>query len=143
MDIYTAEEKDNALKAISSERRASIDNKRYMSIIDEYLYPEGLVEKPMKLICPEHYICEISQKGIDFLQAGGFSKLKEEEDEMNEARLIIEKLTAENLRLQNDDFEYKKKIRHQEDTIRIHKYIEAVSWAITTIVGLILIFAKN
>ncbi|MEG1402881.1 hypothetical protein [Bacteroides sp.] len=143
MNTYTAEEKDNALKAISSERRVSIDDKRHMSIIDEYLYPEGLAEKPVKLICPEQYICKISQKGIDFLHAGGFSKLKEEEDEMNEARLMVEKLTAENLRLQNDDFEYKKKIRHQEDTIRIHKYIEAVSWIITTIVGSILIFAKN
>lgn len=143
MDIYTAEEKDDALRLISSGGHVSIDNKRYMSIVDEYLYPEGLVEKPMKLICPEHYVCEISQKGIDFLQAGGFGKLQKEEDKINNIRLEIEKLTTENLKLQNDDLEYKKKIRHQEAIIRLHQYIEAISWVISIIVTLILLFAKN
>lgn len=71
------------------------------------------------------------------------NKYLKEEDEINSIRLEIEKLTTENLKLKNDDLEYKKKIRHQETIIRLHQYIEAISWGISIIVASILLFSKN
>jgi hypothetical protein len=142
MKLYTAIEIDDLLRFIASEDRIPVDSKRGMSIIDEYLYPEGLVYKPMRLILPEHYRCEISQKGKDFLDAGGFVQIEKEEKEEDELKSRIENLTLENLRLQNSDLGYKEKIRHQESVIRLHKYIEAVSWIISIIIASIFIFYK-
>ena len=50
--------------------------------------------------------------------------------------------------IQESDFsslkvEYQKTIRHQETIIRLHKYVEAVSWLITLIISSILLFSKN
>lgn len=143
MDIYTAKEKDDILIEIISKDRTSIDTKRGMSIIDEFLFSERLIEKPMRLCMPDHYICTATQKGKDFIEAGGFQALqKEREDEINR-KDELDKLMSENLRLQNDELDYKKKIRHQDSIIRLHQYIEAISWIISAIVTSILIFSKD
>ncbi|QIU95620.1 hypothetical protein [Bacteroides faecium] len=143
MDIYSAKEKDDILIEIISKDCISIDTKRGMSIIDEFLFPEGLIEKPMRLCMPDHYICTATQKGKDFIEIGGFQALqKEHEDEINRKN-ELDKLMSENLRLQNEELNYKKKIRHQESIIRLHQYIEAVSWIVSIVVASILIFSKN
>lgn len=107
MDIYSAEEKDEVLKSIVSMNYTSIDEKRAMSIIDEYLYPLGLIDKPLRLSNPDHYICVSTQKGKDFLSTGGFTRIEREEEE----RMSHEIEKQELVRLQKEELLYKKKVR--------------------------------
>lgn len=122
MDIYTAEEKDRVLNAIVSVDYISIDDKRAMSIIDEYLYPCGLVEKPLRLSNPDHYICMTTQKGKDFLSAGGFSKMQEDEDKRNLLKLEQQEL----IRLQKEELLYKKKIRFWQFVSALFALLSAI-----------------
>lgn len=107
MDIYSAEEKDEVLKSIVSMNYTSINDKRAMSIIDEYLYPLGLIEKPLRMSNPDHYICVSTQKGKDFLSTGGFTRIEREEEE----RMSHELESQELVRLQKEELLYKKKVR--------------------------------
>lgn len=143
MEIYPAEKKDSVLKEIISKDRISISSKRGMAIIDKFLFPEGFVEKPMRLCMPDHYICTATQKGKDYLEAGGYQALQKENEEEIFRKNELDRLVGENLKLQNEELKYKKKIRRQEALIRFHQYIEAVSWIITIIVSSILVFSKN
>ena len=120
MEIYSATEKDDILSQIISKDYISIDSNRGMSIIDEFLFPMGLIEKPLKLSMPDHYICVSTQKGKDFMIMGGFKALKEEQDKEDYQRKEIERLTIENLNLQNKELKYKEKIRHQESQKDYH-----------------------
>ena len=61
----------------------------------------------------------------------------------DEITAYIEKEKQELVRLQKESLEYQKTIRHQETIIRLHKYVEAVSWLITLIISSILLFSKN
>lgn len=84
MDIYTSKEIDETLIKIISEDYILINNEREMGIIDSALYPMELIEKPIKMCMPDHYVCIASQKGKDFIKAGGFQALeKERKDEEN------------------------------------------------------------
>ncbi len=139
MEIYPAGEKDEVLNKIISEDYISLYEKREMSIADEFLSPMGLIEISMKLVMPDHYVCVSTQKGKDFMLAGGFTKIQKEEKEKAE----YEKEKQELVRLQKESLEYQKTIRHQETMIRLHKCVEAVSWLITLIVSSILLFSKN
>lgn len=143
MEIYSAKEKDDILSQIISKDYISIDSNKGMSIIDEFLFPMGLIEKPLKLSMPDHYICVSTQKGKDFMIKGGFKALKEEQDKEDHQRKEIERLTVENLNLQNEELKYKEKIRHQERIIRLHKYLEALSWIISLIMTSFLIWSKH
>ena len=75
----------------------------------------------------------------DFMAAGGFAQIQQEENEKAEH----EKEKQELVRLQRESLEYQKTIRHQETIIRLHKYVEAVSWLITLIISSILLFSKG
>lgn len=143
MEIYSATEKDDILSQIISKDYISINSNRGMSIIDEFLFPMGLIEKPLKLSMPDHYICVSTQKGKDFMIMGGFKALKEEQDKEDYQRKEIERLTIENLNLQNKELKYKEKIRHQERIIRLHKYLEALSWIISLIMTSFVIWNKH
>lgn len=72
MNIYTAEEKDKVLNTIVSMDYTSIDDKRSMSIIDEYLYPSGFIEKPLRLSNPDHYICVSTHANTNLTLTGNF-----------------------------------------------------------------------
>ena len=74
---------------------------------------------------------------------GGFKALKEEQDKEDYQRKEIERLTIENLNLQNKELKYKEKIRHQERIIRLHKYLEALSWIISLIMTSFVIWNKH
>ena len=139
MDIYSAKEKDDVLKKIIATDYISLYEKREMSIADNFLSPMGLIEISMKLVMPDHYVCVSTQKGKDFIAAGGFVQIQKEENEKAEH----EKEKQELVRLQKESLEYQKTIRHQETIIRLHKYVEAVSWLITLIISSILLFSKN
>ena len=131
MDIYSAEEKDKALKSIVSMDYTSIDDKIAMSIIDEYLYPLGLIEKPLRLSNPDHYICVSTQKGKDFLSTGGFMRIKCEEDEKMSHEIEKQEL----VRLQKEELIYKKKIR-------LWQFLCALFALLSTILGAINFFLK-
>lgn len=139
MDIYSAKEKDDLLNKIIAKDYISLYEKREMSIADDSLLPMGLIEISMKLVFPAHYVCVSTQKGKDFIVAGGFTRIQKEENEKTER----ENEKQELVRLQKESLEYQKTIRHQEAIIRLHKYIEAASWLITLILSLILLFFKN
>ena len=143
MDIYAAKEKDETLIKIISKDYISIDNEREMGIVDSALYPMELIEKPIKMCMPDHYLCIASQKGKDFIKAGGFQALEKERKDEEAKKNKIDKLTTENLELQNNELEYKKKIRHQESIIRVHQYIEAILGIALIITTLILMFFKS
>ena len=139
MEIYTSEEKDATLKEIVLEDYISIYIPREMAIVDEYLYPDGYVEKPIRLSPPEHYICVATRKGKDFIEAGGYQAIEKEQNEIRDRKIEIERLTADNLKLQNDELEYKQKIRRQESVIRMHQCIEALLF----LAGLIYFLLKD
>lgn len=131
MDIYSAEEKDEVLKSIVSMDYTSIDDKRAMSIIDEYLYPLGLIEKPLRLSNPDHYICVSTQKGKDFLSTDGFTRIKREEDEKMSHEIERQEL----VQLQKEELIYKKKIR-------LWQFLCALFALLSTILGAINFFLK-
>lgn len=118
MDIYSSKEKDDVLNKIIAEDYISLYEKREMSIADNFLSPMGLIEISMKLVMPDHYVCISTQKGKDFMAAGGFAQIQQEENEKAEH----EKEKQELVRLQRESLEYQKTIRHQETIIRLqHK----------------------
>lgn len=80
----------------------------------------------------------INPNGISFLRNGGFKG----EREIKEYKSKIESLDLEIKEMQKEKMAYEKKIRHQENVIRYHKYVEAVSWFISILLGGILIFLK-
>ena len=81
----------------------------------------------------------INPSGIAFLKNGGFKG----EQEAKENKSKMELLDFEIKKMQKDRLEYEKKIRHQENVIRLHKYVEAVSWLISILLGGILAFVKS
>lgn len=66
-----------------------------------------------------------------------------EKKEVKENKSKMELLDFEIKKMQKDRLEYEKKIRHQENVIRFHKYVEAVSWLISILLGGILAFVKS
>lgn len=84
MDIYSSKEKDDVLNKIIAEDYISLYEKREMSIADNFLSPMGLIEISMKLVMPDHYVCISTQKGKDFMAAGGFAQIQQEENEKAE-----------------------------------------------------------
>lgn len=143
MDIYAAKEKDETLIKIISKDYISIDNEREMGIVDSTLYPMNLIEKPIKMCAPDHYVCIASQKGKDFIKAGGFQALENERKDEESKKNKIDGLTTENLELQNNELKYKKKIRHQESIIRIHQCMEAILGIALIATTLMLMFIKS
>lgn len=81
----------------------------------------------------------ISPAGIEFIENGGFSGEKEREDYKRE----MENFNRELAKLNMESLEYKKKIRHQESVIRIHKYIQALSWIVSAVLAFLLFFLKK
>ena len=143
MNIYTSKEIDETLIKIISEDYISIYNEREMGIIDSVLYPMELIEKPIKMCMPDHYVCIASQKGKDFIKAGGFQTLEKEKKDEENKKNKIDRLTAENLELQNNELMHKRKIRHQESIIRMHQYLVAILGIAIIVISLILIFFKG
>ena len=80
----------------------------------------------------------ISPAGIEFIEKGGLSGEKEREEYKRE----MEHLNRELTKLNVESLEYKKKIRHQESVIRMHKYIQALSWVVSAVLALLLFFLK-
>lgn len=80
----------------------------------------------------------INQDGIRFISNGGF----EGDRKKKESYELKEKLSLEIDMLQKEKLEYEKKIRHQESMIRLHKYLEAISWIATLILSLIVAFSE-
>lgn len=81
----------------------------------------------------------IDPNGIAFMKGGGFKGEQERKDYKSK----IESLDLEIKEMQKEKMEYEKKIRHQENVIRYHKYVEAVSWFISILLGGILVFLKS
>ena len=81
---------------------------------------------------------KLNNHGIDIVRAGGIAKEHERED--SDARL--KGLNLKVAEMQAEKLEYEKKIRKQEGIIRLHKIIEFISWAITSILAAIHFFPE-
>lgn len=143
MNIYTAKEKDDLLCKIIAEDYLLIIDEREISIVDSLLKPMGLVKDVIMLDLPVSCRCLVTQKGVDFLKAGGFNALEKEEKEEEDKNSRMESLIAENLQFQNDEFKYKEKIRRQETIIRRQKYIEFILAVLLAITNLFFAFFKS
>lgn len=81
----------------------------------------------------------INPNGIAFLKNGGFKGEQEAKENKSKMELLDLKIKE----MQKEKLEYEKKIRHQDNLIRFHKYVEAVSWLISISLGTILAFVKS
>lgn len=81
----------------------------------------------------------INPNGISFLKNGGFKGEQEAKENKSKMELLDLKIKE----MQKEKLEYEKKIRHQENVIRYHKYVESVSWFISILLGCILAFVKS
>lgn len=109
MDIYTNKEKSEVLNIIASSTTQNepscIDNKKYQTIIDEYLVPYGFVKVSDSSL--GGYICSITDKGLNFLKKGGFEQLEIEQ----QLKRKSDELMQENIRLTNIKLKYEIKTR--------------------------------
>lgn len=134
MEIFSDKEKNELLKRIAGANNmyeAYSDAER--CIIDEDLYPNGLVDVLSRLVMPDHYICEISNKGKAFLEKGGYEALQKEQEEKKQ----IEDERRELTRLQTEELNYRKRIRKLERTILIQHFIEAVLFLVSMVLAII------
>lgn len=140
MGIFSNEEKNELLKRIAGANNIyEAYSDREIAMIDDELYPNGLVDVLSKLTMPDHYICEISKKGLAFLEKGGYEIIQREQEEKEQ----IENERRELTRLQAEELNYKKRIRKLERTVLIQHFIEAVLFLISVILTVVYFCLKT
>lgn len=122
METYTAREKDELLRRYYYGMDSFCN-----TTLREILCGDGYIEYHPNLM--QYFITD---KGKSFILQGGYSRQEEKE----QAKLLAEKERMELTRLQKEELMYKRKIRRQEDVIRIHKFIEAVLGLISIGLGI-------
>lgn len=122
METYNAREKDRLLMMYYHGIDSFCD-----TILREILCGDGYIEYNQNLM--KYFITD---KGKSFILQGGYSRQEEKE----QAKLLAEKERMELTRLQKEELIYKRKIRRQEDVIRIHKFIEAILGLISIGLGI-------
>lgn len=134
MDIFSNKEKNELLQRIANAGKIyEAYSNAEMAMIDEDLYPNGLVNILSKLCMPDHYLCEISKKGKAFLEKGGYETIQKEQEE----KKLIEDERRELTRLQTEELNYKKRIRKLERTVLTQHFIEAVLFLISVILAVV------
>lgn len=139
MEIFSNKEKNDLLKRIAEKNIYQAYSDAELAMIDEDLYPNGLVNVLSKLARPDHYICEISKKGKAFLGKGGYEAIQKEQEE----KKLIEEERRELTRLQMEELSYKKRIRKLERTVLIQHFIEAVLFLISATLAVVHLCLKT
>lgn len=116
---------DEILQYISENKEFRISREKYN---DEYTLSQYLLcasyikENSLAIVLfyigDEASILNITEKGTVLINRGGLAKEYESQENERNAEAKIRELTEKNLEYQNNELEYRKRIRKQENVIR-------------------------
>lgn len=128
MEIFSNKEKNELLKEIANATSLfRTRNEKDIAMIDDDLYPNGFVDILSRLEMPSQYFCEITTKGLVFLEKGGYEAIQKELEEKKQTEYEQRELT----RLQAEELNYKKRIRKLENIVLAQRVIEAALFLIS------------